>query len=379
MSYPQYPPQGQPQQPQGYPPQTQPAYPPQPQQFPPQAQPAYPPQAQPAYPPQQQGYAPGYPPQGYGPPQQPQVPLAKGSIDDFYEQPAASGKSLSFNGKPYGTAYTGYVARTITSADIQQQTAMNTRLPLFHPDGKPKFVMIVPLSVTPSQEFPDGRASWYVKGTERAELERAMEAAGVPQTADGHMPPPEAGALVTITYTGDRPVPNMSPQKMKAVTYQRPANANGNGHTVQQAPQPQFQAPVQAQYPTEPPQQEIGQPQFAGPYAPPQQQQFQALPWPPVAGQPQVQAPVPPTQFATAQAPSTAGPSYPPQAQFQPPPDPATAYQQATGQPVPPPQPQFQAPVQAQYATEPPQQAPMAVPSDLTPEQAERLRQLTGG
>lgn len=369
MSYP-YPPQGQPQP--GYPPQA--PYPPQPQGqpvYPPQA--PYPPQpqAQPVYPPQQ-GYPQQYAPQGYPQQQQqpPAPPLAKGSVDDFYGQPAASGKSVSFSGKPIGTSYTGYIARTITNADIQQQTAMNTRLPLTHPDGSPKFVMIVPLSVAPGPEFPDGRASWYVKGTERAELERAMEAAGVPQTPEGHMPPPEAGALVTITYTGDRPVPNMSAQKMKAVTYQRPVSANGNG----QAPAPPAQAPAPSPAPAAwaPPATagSQGQVQFAPPqYAPP----FGGPgPGAMVQGPDGGLVPTGPGGFPQQ-------PQYVPQqpAQGQPPfqqpyvPDPAAAYQQAAGQA--PPQAQFQP------AAPPPQgQPPLAMPSELTEEQQARLRALTG-
>lgn len=323
----------------------QPAYPPQAPLYPPPGA-QYPPQAPPGY-----GYPPP-PPPAYGPPQPqaPQAPpLAKGNVDDFYEQPAASGKSISFQNKPFGTAYSGYVARTITSADIQQQTEMNSKRPLFHPDGSPKWIMIIPLSLAPTQEFPDGRATWYVKGTERAELERAMEAAGVPPV-NGHMPPPEAGALITVTYTGDRPVPNMSPQKIKAVTYQRPVNANGNGQAPAQAP------PVQ-QAPPPPPQQ----------FAPPAPAQYAPQEQVAQYGQPQAGYAPPP------QAPAQQAQQYaPPQAQFQAPqpPLPPTAYAPA------PPQ------AQPQYAPAPPQaqqqQPQMAMPSDLTPEQQERLRALTG-
>jgi hypothetical protein len=364
---------------QPYPP-AQPAYPPQQQPYPP-AQPAYPPQqqpyppAQPAYPPQQQGYGQQNPWTGnpYAAPElrnPPPPPLAKGSVDDFYEQPAASGKSISFNGKPFGTSYTGYIARPITNADIQQQTAMHTRLPLTHPDGSPKWVMIVPLTVTPDQEFPDGRATWYVKGSERAELERAMDAAGVPLSAEGHMPPPEAGARVTITYTGDRPVPNMNPQKMKAVTYERPANLNGNGVAPAQHQQPQYQAPYGGPGPGAVVQGPDGGLVPTGPGGHPQQPQYQQ----PVYGQPQADyIPPPPYQPAYQQ---------PDPAIYQQP-DPAI-YQQATGQA---PQQQYapqlatgQAPPQL-YATQsmpPPAPQDMAMPADLTPDQQERLRQLTG-
>ena len=228
----------------------------------------------------------------------------------------------------------------MTHADIQQQTDINKR-PLYHPDGKPKFVMIVPLTVAPSAEFPDGRAAWYVKGADRVELERAMETAGVkPGT------PPEAGALITVTYVGDRPIPNMSPQKVKQVSYQRPAGANGNGNG----------------------------------HAQPAQQ----TPPPPSAT-----APAPGAAPATWAAPATA--TSPPQdVPFQPPytEQPQPQYQQ---QAAPPPPPQFQPPPQPQFQTtnglvyenpapgvvaQPAQQ--YAAPDSLTPEQAQRLRELTG-
>jgi len=187
-------------------------------------------QPQPYYPAPQTQQAPYYPPQQPQPPQGywPQVPgfrgpvphqpeLARGTVDDFFGQPAASGKSISFNGKPPGTRYTGIIPRTLTNADIQQQTDIQRR-PLFHPDGRPKFVMIIPLQLQPTAEFPDGRAAWYVKGNDKTELERAMEAAGCPPGTV-----PEAGAVLDILYTGDRPIPNLNAQKMKTVTYTRPA------------------------------------------------------------------------------------------------------------------------------------------------------------
>jgi len=331
MSYPQYPPQQQPQ----YPPQQQPQYPPQqpgyaspqaPQYYPPQ-QPGYPPaQAPQYYPPQQ---APQYPPQ-----QQPQYappppPVAAGDISDFYDQPAASGKSISFNGKPPGTTYTGMVARTITKADVQVQTDMVTKQLSKHPDGRLKYTMVIPLLLQPSAEFPDGRAAWYCKHNEKPELERAMEAAGVkPGT------PPEQGAMITITYTGDRPVPGMSPQKMKTVTYARPQGANGQQPAaanpqpaVLAEPTPQQYAPQwgengnqlatpatiaqggAAQYQQGPP----AQPQFQAP-----QQQYAEGQYAPVPQMPQQQQ----QQYAEGQyaqaGPPAQAPFFQPPAQPQP-------------------------------------------------------------
>lgn len=293
-----------------------PGYPPQPS-YPPQAQPQYPPQYPAQYPPQQPAY--------YPPPAPVQQPLARGSLDDFYGQPAGgSGKSLSFDMKPPGTSYTGVVTRTLTNADVQQQTAHPRAggQPMFHPDGRPKLVMIIPLQMQPSQEFPDGRAAWYVKGADRTELERAMELAGCkPGT------PPEAGAIITITYTGDRPIPGLNAQKVKQVTYQRPPNANGNGH------QHAASQPVPAQ---EPQQYAPPAPPAYAPLPPPDTSQYQA----PVIQQPQFQQP----QYAPA-----------------PPPPPPAA--------VPP------QPAPAQVA--PPAPLPPQV-AELTPEQQALLARLTG-
>lgn len=301
---------------------------------------------QPYFPPAQQPqYAPGYPPAQQPPayyPQQPQpqyappapppaqapAPAVHASIDQFYEQPTASGKSITFDRKPVGFTYTGIVARTLTNADIQAQTDIRDRSRvLTHPDGRPKLVMIVPLQMQPSAEFPDGRAAWYVKGADRAELERAMEAAGCkPGT------PPEMGAVIAITYTGERPIPGLNPQKMKQVTYQRPSGAapaavvpepagaqlNGNGAD------PYTQQPQYAPAPS----------QFQGPqYAPPAPPQFQ---------QPQYPAP----------------PEYPAPPQYAPAPE------------------QAPYPQQAQAA---PQQAGPAPVAGLSAEQQALLERLTGG
>lgn len=301
-------------------PQYQPGYPPAQQ---PQYQPGYPPQPPAYYPPQPQpqpAYAPPAPPPAQAP-----APAVHASIDQFYEQPTASGKSLTFDRKPVGFTYTGVVARTLTNADIQAQTDIRDRnRVLTHPDGRPKLVMIVPLQMQPSAEFPDGRAAWYVKGADRAELERAMEAAGCkPGT------PPEMGAVISITYTGERPIPGLNPQKMKQVTYQRPNGAAPAAVVTEPAAvqQPNGADPY-AQQPQFAPPQYMAQPQFQQPqYAQPAPQQPQY-------------APAPEQQYAPA-----------PQ-QFQ------------------------QSPVQEQAA--PPQAGPAPV-AGLSPEQQALLERLTGG
>jgi hypothetical protein len=220
-----------------------------PQQY---VQPSYP-QAppQPYGPPQGYTQAPGYPapPQPYGPPQQQPAQLASGSLDAFYQQPSSGGgAALRFE---VGTRYIGVVTRPITNADIQQQTQPGTNLPAFFKDGRPKFVMKVPLQLQPTPERPDGLGQWYVSGSARDELVRAMADAGAPAG------PPQAGAIIDITCTGTRPAGvGMNPAKVYQVHYRRPdVEPPSPQAPVQQAPvqqAPVQQAAVQAQAPAQP-------------------------------------------------------------------------------------------------------------------------------
>lgn len=204
---PQYPTQAQ--FPQQYAQPAAPAYPAQPQ-YPTAPMPQYPAAPAPAY----QGY-----PQQYAQPAPAPAPLPQGTLDGFFEQPSSGGgPSFKFNGKPVGTSYAGIVARTVTNADVRAQTN-NAGVAQTYKDGRPKLVMVVPMQVQPSPEYPDGVAGWWVKGQARDELARAMSEAGAPAG------PPEAGAAIRVTLTGQRAVPNMNPQLLYRVEYIRPAGA----------------------------------------------------------------------------------------------------------------------------------------------------------
>jgi hypothetical protein len=110
-----------------------------------------------------------------------------------------------------------------------------------HPDGRYKVNMKVPLLLDqPTPEFPTGIAVWYVKGNERSELLRAMQAAGIEKPG-----PPRGGDRIDITYTHDEPSRSgFNPRKVKYVVY-----TAGNG-VLPQLPQaqlaanPQLNAPV---------------------------------------------------------------------------------------------------------------------------------------
>jgi hypothetical protein len=321
MNYPQ----------QGYPPAQQ--YPPQPppQQLPPQGYPPQPqqPYAQPGYPPQQY-------PQGYGQQPAPQgPPPAEGSLDAFYAQPSGSfGGSITWssnNGrdpKPIGTSYAGIVARDLTNADVIQDSDPKTGQLKTYRDGRPKFVMKVPLLVQPSQEFPEGEATWFVRGQARDELTRAMQEAGV-QGA------PQKGAGMRITLVERKP-PRQGggfPANIVRVDYMPP---QGDG---QQAQAPAQQAPQAA------PQQPQVDPQ------PIAQAMQQVQPQQPPAPQPQGQDPWAQQQPAQQWGPGQQAQAFPqPQAPVQ-----QAPVQQ--GQPMGAPQP----------------------PSDMSPDQQALLAKLTGG
>jgi hypothetical protein len=316
----------------------QPYYPPQYPQAP-QPQQPYPAQQFPVPP------APYAPPQQYPPaapqgypqaPQQPAVPLAQGSLDDFYAQPSASsGPSISWTDKntqqpkPIGTTYAGVVARDVTHSDVQQQTDIKTGQPLFYRDGRPKFAMKVPLKVQPSPEFPQGEATWFVKGQARDELVRAMTEAGV---ADGKV---RGGDVIQVILVQRRPSgAGMNPANIVQVRYQAAnrqalAQEQAQQGTVAPSPAPVPQQPLPAQ--TAVPGQPLPEvPQAA--YAP------NAQPIPPVQ-QPQFQPPIQPGVAPAAEA---------------------QAQQQSQ---------------QAQQTA----QAGLQVPEGLSPDQAALLARLTGG
>lgn len=355
---------------QGYPPQA----PPQQYQQPP-AQ-GYPPQQyqpQGGYPPPQ--YAPQYPPQqGYAPqpPAAPPVPLAQGSLDDYYSQPSTGGggglKFTGPNNQPLiNQSYLLRVSRPVNNGDIQQQTD-NQNKPLFFKDGRAKFVMIVPVELLePNPNHPEGLAKWYVKGAARDDLVRAMAEAGAPEG------PPEMGSIIRVTLTGTRPSgPGMNPAHVFAVQYWRPEGTHGStppaAPAEQQAPAPAAQQQLPPANYTQPPaQQQYQQPQAAPQYQ--QAPQGYGTQQPIQQGQPQVNPNLgqAPGQYPEQQA--------VPQ-QYQQQPAPAQQYQPAPQQAAPQ---QGQAPQQGvPVAASPAPGQPLQAPADMSPDQAALLARITG-
>lgn len=324
-------------------------YPQQPPQYPPQ----HPPQQPPAQYPPTYVYPPAQPP-GYGYPQQPPAyppqqaqPLVNASLDDFINQPTtgegASIKWMDINRQPrIGLRYMLRVARAIRDADVRQQTNQAGAGLTFR-DGRPKLVMLVPVLITPSPEFPEGKAVLWVKGQMRDELARAMAEAGATGTV------PEANAIIDITLIGTRPVPGMNPAFQFRIAYTRPDGMQAAPTTAQPTAMAQVAAVAQQ-----------------GPLA---EHVVQQAPPPAQPGQPvNAMQFVPPVQPAPVAPPAagleTGSVQVPPQG----PPNPA---------PSAPVAPQSAPPVAPPPVVGPPQAPPAASPT-LTPEQAALMAQLAG-
>jgi hypothetical protein len=249
----QYPQQGQPQQGYGppaqqYPPQPQQGYG-QPQQNNPYAQPGYgqqPPQGYGQAPVQQYGPQYGQAPQG-----PPPVPLAQGTLDDFYNQPSTgNGQALKFsdaNNVPMiGKRYIFRVTRPLGNGDVQQNVDQNGKPDTFR-DGRPKLTLLIPAELLEFDPlFPDGQAVWYCKGKGRDELSRAMAEAGAPEG------PPQHNCIIEVTLTGTRPSgKGMNPSHVFAVRYWTPEQAQAllSGQPVQQPAQQYAQAAPTANQP----------------------------------------------------------------------------------------------------------------------------------
>lgn len=353
-------------QPQQYPqPFQAPQYPP-PQAFQPQPyQPVYP-----QYPTTPAGYPVAQPMQYGQPAAAPVAPVITGTLDDFFAQAATGSKAWVFMGKPNGTTYQGVIERPITNADIRQQTD-NKGVPSFNRDGSPKWVMVVPMLVQPTPEHQDGKATWWVKGQARDELVRAMAAAGVDVSVQRT---PEPGAVISVTKTGERPVPGQNPAYIYAVQYQRPA---AGAPAPQPAPTPPVTNP--AYPPMANPAQPAQQPQpMPGVFAQAGYGGYAAPGQPPAQAQPMASYAYPGPQ---SQIMMGGGAGQPAQfAQVQPYPGVATApaAPQGYGAPVGHP---MQAPAQfaAQAQPQPAGGALPHQPNQLNPGQNALLAELTGG
>jgi hypothetical protein len=104
--------------------------------------------------------------------------------------------------------------------------------------------MRVGLVNQPTQEFPDGEFSFWVRGQARDELSRAMAEAGVEGA-------PKAGDVIQVTLVQRKPNRTGNPTNIVQITYtpggqrtQHPAHIEAPVQAPVAAPVPVAQAPV---------------------------------------------------------------------------------------------------------------------------------------
>lgn len=134
---------------------------------------------------------------------------------------SAYGPNLLDKNDPIGTTFTGTLAQKVTA---KQDRDFKTKQPKFYDDGKtPVPFLTVALDVPVSERHPDGRATWYARGKDIRELDRAAVEAGVPrEVIKAGL---DIGAILTIKYERDQvnpQYPASNPAKIRSVTYTRP-------------------------------------------------------------------------------------------------------------------------------------------------------------
>lgn len=216
------------------------------------------PQAQSAYVPQAQQQA-----------QQPQPELARGTLEDFYSQPAASnggkgatqffGSVQKGNRKPDGTWLQLRIDRDITNADVSQLTDTNNvpQTWKYGPmAGKPKFQLTIPATAIGSSDgthlqfFEGGAVRLYLKpGPVTDAFRAALQAGGEPSGF------PKAGSQLVMIAAGQKANKgNYSPTMLYDFRYTAP-----NGSETPAAPEnppadnPQIPVPPAPVPPVEPP------------------------------------------------------------------------------------------------------------------------------
>lgn len=299
-----------PNQPAGYPP-----YPPQNQQ--PQGAPGF------GYAPQQQPPPGYYNPQQYPPPWQPagapaqQPPvLARGTLEDWVDQPTGGGGAATSKfftpARMNGHWLRVRVTRDLNNSDVRQQTDKFGTPLTFKSNGKPKFQLLLPCQVLDSsdpgavqQVFTDGNVTVYLKGVPSDSFKAAMSAAGITDPTRALNNGFLGGAEFYMVGAGTKQFGSGNAANMFDFTY----TPNGREMNAAQGDPTQGAQTVAA---------------TPAPASAPPQQYAPA----PSAAPP---APVPPGYQAAT--PAYAPPSAPPSA------DPNLAYYQATGQlpPTPPP------------------------------------------
>lgn len=191
---------------------------------------------------------------------QPQQQAARGTLEDFFNQPSGGGASVTskfFKDRPQGSWLQMTVLADVSNADVQHQKTPQGVLQFFKKNGqddlsRPKLVLVVKVQVTGSSDgshaaiFPNGEASlWLKKGPVTDDLIRAMTGAGDPS---GY---PKAGAQMVMQSAGEKVNNNgaYSPTKLYTFQYAAPAGVPVENPTT---PIPSATAPAPGPVPATP-------------------------------------------------------------------------------------------------------------------------------
>ncbi len=148
------------------------------------------------------------------PPSQPSKPtVVQGSLAAFVRQPSYSERppSISWKGAPIGATVEGTIVKTCTDQDVIHSTDPVTHSPLFYADGSPKLALAVQLQIPPSDQFPDGLGTLWVRGQMAGALNSALAASG--------RDVPTAGDKLAVTFESEKPSPRGFAQKIYRVEY----------------------------------------------------------------------------------------------------------------------------------------------------------------
>ncbi len=147
-------------------------------------------------------------------PSQPSKPaVAQGSLAAFRGQPIYTDRapSISWKGAPIGATVEGVIVKTCTDQDVIHSTDPVSHTPLYYSDGSPKLALAVQLQIPPSEQFPDGLGTLWVRGQMAGALNSALAAAG--------RDVPTAGDKLAVTFESEKPSPRGFAQKIYRVEY----------------------------------------------------------------------------------------------------------------------------------------------------------------
>ena len=257
---------------------------------------------------------------------------ARGTLDDFDDQPSAGGGTATSKYFTPVRVQQGHwlqvqVSRDLNHNDVRQQKDKNNTLLTFKSTGKPKWECLVPTTLLSSSDeagaaaaLPDGTVTVFVKGLTRDALYAAMSAAGVANPGAAFKSGKLGGASFYMIAKGTKQVGNNTANVFEFVY-----TPNGRENEAADAVPPTTPA-------TPPAPAVSAEPTASAPPAPP----AAAAPPPPAPSAPPAAAPTASAPAAPPPPPATPTAPAPPAA-VTPPPAPASAPPTAAGSPPPPP------------------------------------------